>query len=170
VILLRFSKRPVFLLSYEKALLDPERFVTELCEFLGMTENIKFNDAVEFINPSPTAYTQKATPRIQSDTATSSLGYVDILKADRIMGWGLSTVDTMPLQIELRVNGIPKQTVVADLPRPDVAAANPRFHENCGFVFEFSKPDYLKTGDRIEVYIAKENSHLTNSPQTFVES
>jgi hypothetical protein len=166
VTLLRFSKRPAFILSYEKALLAPEQFVGELCDFLGMSDNVKFNDAVEFIKPSPTAYTRRA--KTQSQLDADLWGYVDIVESQRVSGWALSLSDSEALEVELLINGKHRKTMLANIPRADVALKDSRFRKECGFRFQFPKHKPLKTGDKIEVRLVKDKTQLINSPQTFV--
>jgi hypothetical protein len=166
-ILLRLSRRPILAVSYEKALLFPEDFVTALCAFLGIHDKSKQAAALEFIKPSPPEYLKRATTCSQLDATGQWFGYVDVLEAHRIAGWALSTLDRKPLTIELLLQGARVQTATADLPRPDVAQVDARFPENCGFEFKLTGQAVLHEGDKIEVKIAGQALDLVNSPAVF---
>lgn len=164
LLFLRLSKRPVLIASYEKALLAPEKFVSGLIQFLGIDKPSAATDAVEFINPSPLAYTMRSTTRSQLDADGQWFGYIDIAEAGRIAGWALSVADQNVVEIELWINGSREQMILANLPRPDVQSVDSRFHLNCGFVFEFQEHRRLNNGDQIEVRIAGPQLPLINSP------
>lgn len=165
LLFLRFSKRPILIASYEKALLAPDKFVGGLTRFLGIIDKPSaVSDAVTFISPSPAAYTMRSTTRSRLDADGQWFGYIDIAETDIIAGWALSTTDHNAVEIELLINGSRAQTILANLPRPDVQLSNSRFHRNCGFVFEFPEQRRLNNGDQIEVRIAGPQLPLINSP------
>jgi hypothetical protein len=172
LILLCFSKRPILLVSYEKALSFPEDFVNELSAFLGIDNQLTFSQAVEFIKPTPSDYTHinnyPCLANGQLDGEGSYFGFVDRAQTTQVSGWVLSTHDKSSLHVTLFVNGISVKTVLANLPRRDVAQENLRFHESCGFTFKLSLEQRLKKGDFIEVKLSKKNIHLAKSPQQFV--
>ncbi len=165
LVFLRLSKRPILIVSYEKALLFPEDFVTGLSLFLGLDDPVKKAEAAQFINPSPTEYTASLLNYRANREKRAYLGYIDQLDVNLITGWALSTSNPHPVYLELFVNGVLKQSVTADLSRPDVASEDRRFHENCGFVFELSGDDSLNSGDIIDVRIAGSTEGLVNSPK-----
>ncbi|MDO9103830.1 MAG: hypothetical protein Q7U57_02590 [Methylovulum sp.] len=167
LVFLRLSKRPILIASYEKALLNPEDFVTNLSSFLGIDDPEKFTAAVQFINPSPSEYTTSPVNYRTARASRERLGYIDKLEPNRIAGWALSIATPEPLSVELLINGILKQTITANLPRPDVAREDDRFHERCGFIFRLADGQSLKHGDRIDVRIADTTDTLINSPQQF---
>jgi len=168
LVFLRFSKRPILLVSYEKALLAPEKFVNELSNFLGIDNRSTFAQAVRFISPSPAEYKRAVTDSAQLDAEGQFFGYLDRIYATQIGGWALSISDTEPLEVRLFVNGVSQQTTFANLPRSDVAQADTRFREQCGFRFELPPDRSLKRGDRVEVCLSVQKHHLIHSPQRFV--
>lgn len=162
-------KRPILIASYEKVLLNPEDFVQGLSLFLGLDDRAKFIEAVQFINPSPSEYTSSLVNyRAVEEKNREYPGYIDLIEADTITGWAASTLNPNPVHLELLINGIHKQTVIANLARPDVKRQHARFHENCGFIFSLSGDDLLKSGDHIEIRIADTTQVLINSPQKFI--
>lgn len=169
ILFLRLTKRPVFVASYEKALLYPEDFVKGISEFIGIdAKEEKFNDAIQFINPSPSEYTTSPVNYRSVSKSRKIVGYIDKITTDSVTGWALSKDSQAPLRLELLVNGNRMQNTVANLPRPDVASADPGFHANCGFIFRLADKNALKTGDQIDICIEGADEGLINSPQKFV--
>lgn len=161
---LALTKRPVFILSYEKSLLAPESFVKELSSFLGIHDAEKVEDAIEFIKPSPSKYVMHSTTNCQLDKDAQFFGYLDLIEPDRIAGWATSLSEQNPLNIELLVNGQRKLTVKANAVREDVQKADARYQRHCGFSIHLQGQDELKKGDRVEVRVLDKNFHLVNSP------
>lgn len=167
VLFLRLTKRPVLIVSYEKALVYPYDFVEKLSHFLALENDPeKFTEAVNFIAPSPSEYT--STP--VNHKTKEFQGYIDRVQGNLVSGWGLSTLTTQPIQLELLVNGIYKKSTIANLSRPDVLANNDRkrFHENCGFLFKMSEGETLQKGDHIEVRTVVQKVNLINSPRVYM--
>ncbi|MDD2724122.1 MAG: hypothetical protein PHH59_08905 [Methylovulum sp.] len=168
LLFLRFTKRPIFIASYEKALLFPEEFVTGLAEFLGLDDATQITEAVVFIKPSPPTYTNTLVNFKAIKKNQDYVGYIDVLAANHVSGWALSTLHKDPVAVELWVNGTLTQTITACLPRPDVPSQNKRFHELCGFAFRLPEDALLQAGDKIDVRFAIQQQSLNNSPQEFV--
>jgi hypothetical protein len=165
--LISFTKKPVLLLSYEKALLFPEEIVADLSTFLNINDESKQEEAIEFIKPSPVDYRIRSTTSAKLNTKLPYFGYIDKVMKDQIIGWVLSLENNNAMTVELLINGILEKTSCANLIREDVKNANGDFHQHCGFEFSFAEPDYLKPGDCIEVRLAEERIHLINSPYYF---
>lgn len=162
--LISLTKKPALLLSYEKALLFPEGVVADLSKFLNIADEEKITAAIEFIKPSPVDYRIRSTTTAKLNTELAYFGYLDSVAKDKIIGWVLSLENRNEMAVELFINGKLESVTIANLMREDVKKANNDFHANCGFEFNFSESDYLKSGDCIEVRIAKQNIHLINSP------
>jgi hypothetical protein len=165
--LISLTKKPILLVSYEKALLFPEGFVAELATFLNLNQTANTTAAVEFIKPSPDDYRIRSTTRSKLDTDLPYFGYIDGISNDKVTGWALSLENTNPLELELLINGHRQTVITANLVREDVAQANSDFHKNCGFEFNFNSQINLKSGDCVEIRIAKPAIHLINSPYYF---
>lgn len=161
---LAFTKRPALILSYEKALLRPEDTVQGFATFLGITDAILLNEAIQFVKPSPSDYLMRSTTQCQLDANANYFGYVDIVEKNQIAGWVLSVSDKNPVTVELVINGQRKQLIEADLIREDVQKANVKFRENCGFAIALDDANRLKKNDCVEVKIRDSNIHLINSP------
>lgn len=168
LLFLSFNKRPVFIASYEKALLNPENFVDGLAAFLGLDSTAQKAEAVAFIKPSPATYTNTLVNYRAIEKNKDYVGYIDLLEPRRISGWALSTLHPEPVSVDVWVNGTLKQTATANLPRPDVASQNKRFHETCGFECLLDEADAFVADDQIDIRIAGMAISLNNSPQKFV--
>lgn len=170
LIFLKFNKRPVFIASYEKALLSPEGFTTGLAQFLGLGQAqdwpSQFAEAVRFINPSPPTYTNTLVNFKAIAANQSHAGYIDRLEPSQIVGWALSKAHQEPVSVDLFINGQYKQTASAHLSRQDVSGQG--YHEHCGFVFRLAARELLNKGDVVAVRITGEDISLNNSPQEFV--
>lgn len=161
-----FNKRPALLVSYEKAVTRPMDFVKGVSEFIGVTDAARMQEAVAFVTPSPKAYVMRSSTFSQLDSTAELFGYLDIVEASALTGWALSVADPRPLRLELFVNGELAATTTADVPRDDVAKADPRFRAAAGFAFQLSPDRRPAKGDRLEVRIAGTDVHLVNSPFT----
>ncbi len=161
---LALTKRPVFLLSYEKALISPESLVEGLAEFLGVDDIALKRDAVGFIQPTPPDYAMRSTTSSQLDAGGQFFGYVDSVSPRKIVGWADSPSINSPLNLDIMINGEKIDTVQVGLLREDVFLSNPKFRKNCGFELSLAENDRLRPGDRLEVKIAGKDLHLINSP------
>jgi hypothetical protein len=161
------TRRPTLLVSYEKALIDPEGFVRGLCAFLGLQDPAGIGAAVQFINPAPLEYTASPVNYKVAKENTAYFGCIDKLETHRVAGWALSIADPRPLGLNLFVNGTLKTSIVANLSRMDVLREDDRFHKHCGFVFRLADGDPLQKGDRVDVRIADTAEALSNSPRQF---
>lgn len=161
---LAVTKRPVFLLSYEKALISPESLVEGLAEFLDIDDVDLKQSAVSFIQPTPPDYAMRSTTNSQLDAAARYFGYLDGVSPKKIVGWADSPAEDSPVGLDIVVNGERIHSVQTGLPREDVFLANPKLRKNCGFELILAETDRLKPGDRLEVKIAGKDLHLINSP------
>lgn len=167
LLFVRLTKRPIFIASYEKSLLYPEELVQGLAAFLGLdSSQEELAEAVRFISPSPDEYTHSPVNFRIAQQTRAFVGYIDQIETSAVTGWALSTKDPKPVNLELFIDGQHEQTLIADLRRPDVAAADSRFHENCGFVFKLANTR-LQGGEQIQVRFADSDQELLNSPQRY---
>lgn len=167
LLFVRLTKRPLFIASYEKALLYPEDLVPGLAAFLGLDHSREaVAEAIRFISPSPAGYTDSPINYRTAQQTRDQVGYIDRIEAGAISGWALSTKESKPVGLALFIDGKYQQTLTANLARPDVAAADSRFHENCGFVFRLADTR-LQGGERIDVRFADTDKGLLNSPRTY---
>lgn len=163
------TKRPIFIASYEKALLFPDDFIAGLADFLGLADNPEQRtEAAQFINPSPPTYTNTLVNFKAINANKAYLGYIDLLEAQKITGWALSTLHNDPLMLELFINGTYRHSVSTQLSRRDVIRQNPHYYEHCGFVFHLAEGEGLTPGDHVDVRIAGQDQALNNSPQAFI--
>ncbi|KJV06215.1 sulfotransferase family protein [Methylocucumis oryzae] len=163
---LKCCKRPMLLVSYEKALIYPDEFVNTLAEFIGIKDTSAITTAIDFIRPSPSAYTTSPVHYRHAQASRVLVGYIDEVSEDKIYGWALDTRTSESVNLELFINNRLLLTSQADLPRPDVADADKRFHSQCGFLFTLN-PGLLNKGDQIDIRFAHTQQSLLNTPYTY---
>ncbi len=156
---LRTCRRPALLVSYEKALIDPAGFATQLAAFLGIHDTRRIADAAGFVRPSPAEY--HAVARHRADWN----GYLDVVAPDQVVGWAFRTGDSRPAIVQLTVNDRIEFLVAADLPRPDVKHHYRHVTDRCGFAFPLPDTLRLKAGDTVSVRLQGENEDINNSPR-----
>ena len=162
LIFLRFNKRPVLMVSYEKSLLQPENLVEGVTHFLGLHKNsVDYKHVANFIQSSPDSYTQH-----QRFLGEEWVGYVDRIASNSVAGWVASKINANKIiTIELIINDIYQQSTQAVQKRVDVKEKNPQLNQNCGFLFKLPHDRYLNKHDKVEVRIYNENIFLKKITQ-----
>lgn len=92
-------------------------------------------------------------------------GYVDRIENGWVFGWAWnSKIPNTPIEVEIRIDGEPEATSVADLYRPDLETAG---KGNGRHGFEVAFPERAKDGQphRIEVRFSGTSKDLHGSPQ-----
>lgn len=170
IIFLTFCRRPVLLVSYEKCLLNPEKFVLALSRFLGLRELKKIPEAIKFIEPSAASYINSSVIREVAQRDGEYLGNIDSIELNKVEGWCLSKSKKKVVELSLFVNGGFEGKVITNVIREDVLKVHPKCYQKCGFIFYFSAANYLKDGDEIDVRVQgdEESFKLINSPQKFI--
>lgn len=153
--LLRNCHRPALLVSYEKALLNPGDFASQLAAFIGVGDEEQIAAAGRLIQPSPSAYRTVARHR------AAWAGYLDLVRPDHVAGWAFRTGSPEPATICLSINGQIRMRVLADQPRPDVQEHYAHVTDRCGFAIDLP----LQTGDLVSVALANVAEDINNSPQ-----
>ena len=125
------TKNPVFLFSYEKALLHPKDICQALAEFLGVQiDERTIGSMLEKISPSDPAYLEKTKPYISF--------HIDRIGPERISGWALNKqAFNIPIEVKISVDGIVTLSALANVFRPDLKKAFGTTG-NHGFSFDVS--------------------------------
>lgn len=107
---------PVLLVSYEKAVQEPDRFVKELLNFCGLdlSESARA-PLLGLIEPNRPAYIEKATRAFD--------GYVDCVVGTAVFGWACQRGSINPQTLTLFKDDEPVADFRADLYRSDLATA-----------------------------------------------
>lgn len=110
----RHSGFPCLLISYEKAIKNPERLVEKIVQFLHLrpSENM-LCEAIKSVLPENPSYRNMFVSQ-------QILGRVDGLEDHYIFGWAVLKGDLKPIELELWVNGSLVETFLADIFRPDL--------------------------------------------------
>lgn len=156
--LLERDKKPALLISYEKAMLNPQQFVLQLHKLLDIGNEESVKAAVNFINPNPIAY-------LKGSRITETKGCVDLITAKEISGWAIyKKVPTRPVKLNITINDQAVYEVTANKMRPDLRDKGLHPTGNCGFSLRFDSKNILKEGDSVSVRAVGDIVDLTNSP------
>lgn len=156
--MLDFGERslfPLFMASYEKALLGAAPFVRGLAEFAGLdSQSPNVARAIARVKPSPASYQPSPAGR---DTAGDA-GFkncLDFIRPDFVSGWAfLEHAPQTPVEIELfREDGSGIQTT-ADLLRRDLAESGLHPDGHCGFRFKLGGHAAIQPGELIQLRLA----------------
>lgn len=141
------------LVSYDKAVLYPEEFVTELERFAGLSVSEEQHaKTVEFIKPNPADY-------LDMSREGKSEGFIDFCSYELVRGWARYLYNRKAAPVEIYVNGNLSGRVLANGYRDDLQAA---FSQDCAFQFEFS--ERLSADDEVKVKVEGEIYELRKSP------
>lgn len=156
----RAVRRPCLLVSYEKALLDPEFFVGQLAEFLGIDDAEACGRAAAFIEPSPVRYRQSSRVARSGEWR----GRLERVDAARVSGWACRIGATEPVEVELLVNGEVAARIGTAESRRDVQERLADVVEHCGYSFRLGEQATWRSGDELAVRVAGEKDQLIGSP------
>ncbi|MEA5400713.1 hypothetical protein VB734_11760 [Synechococcus sp. BA-124 BA4] len=164
--LLEFLKKidiPCLLISYEKALLNPDTLIDQLDCFLDLNLDGPTRSACRSsIEISPEIY------RREVRNHQGWQGRLEEIHRDKIMGWAFVGKATVPATVEILINGFRRYSCRADKPRPDVQKEHQLETSACGFCLELDDPsELLQEGDRVSGRVATMKMDLRNSPLTF---
>ena len=155
------SGHPCVLISYEKALLDPEAYVHRMAEFAGNPAAEQMDEAVAFIQPSPADY-------LESARVTNAKGAVNIINCRRILGWAFFTRrPETPVQVELFVNGRLVSSAEASIFRKDVLENKLHPNGNCGYDFLLEDAQWMTEGDEVQVRVIGDTKFLGRGTYIF---
>jgi hypothetical protein len=148
---------PYILISYDKALSNPEQFIDALTKFLHLepSEDQRVQ-ALNFISPDPKEYIDKS--RI-----TKAIGTLDIVKQTSASGWAKYVYRREPATVVLFINGKEVKRTVANLYRSDLKEKGVHPSGCCAFYFDFIESP-VHPNDEIRVKVVDEIIDLRNSP------
>ncbi len=147
---------PTMLISYEKALLEPDGFVAGLAAFAGVEDAALLRRARANVAPGNERY-------LEESRSHRGVGRLEGLFDRTIKGWAAMSDATKPVEVRLALNGRELGVVRADRPRCDA-----RRHEPQGpHGFEFALPEnfVVSQGDVLTGRIVGEIKDLAHSPQ-----
>lgn len=151
---------PVLLVSYEKALLQPERFMNGLFDFCKLNVSaVNCKQLITLIEPNRDAYINSAR-RIYD-------GYVDCITGTLLVGWAYQRGLGLPLALTVFSDEVPIRRCVADLYRKDLAESGMDDGKH-GFVVDLGELG-LTRDSRITVRVEGRNFTLNNSGATVGE-
>lgn len=159
---------PRLFVSYEKALADPDAFVSALARFAGVTDEVRRRAATEAVEPGGAQY-------LADTRAVAVHGNLDGVFDGRIMGWAARPgAPDEPVTVRVAIDGTHAFDAVTDIDRPDVSAhlaylagADDRGSSDA-HGFGLVIPDELCDGGEHEVavrVVGTEDFRIGDSPQ-----
>lgn len=149
---------PTLLLSYEKALLSPARFLDSLVEFCGLSPAEEpYRQALEFIEPDPVRYLERAR--------FIYVGQVAPLEGKTVRGWAaVARRAGQHVTVELRIDGEICATTVANRDHPPEDGM-PGKRSDYGF--SLSIPRRIRRGAVIDITIPNSDITIPGSGQIY---
>lgn len=154
---LRKLPYPCLLISYEKALQNPNMLVDYIHKYLGLNPSLsQINNCSSIIQQSPQQY------RTEVRTYGSWRGRVELCNSLTLSGWVFDQKTSGQLNVDIYVNDRKITTISANKPRSDVQKDHQLKNINCGFEFNpLEHKVFLRAGDLIKVYISGTEKQLS---------
>jgi hypothetical protein len=155
------SGHPCLLISYEKALLDPDTFLRRLAEFASSPTPAQMAAACAFVQPSPSDYLELAR-------VTDAKGAVNKVESRRISGWAFFPKrPSSPVRVNLFVNDRLISNTEAILHRKDLLEKKLHPSGNCGFKFLLDEAQKLVEGDKVQIRAVGDTKFLGRGTYIF---
>ena len=150
---------PALLVSYEKILDNPARFVDILADFTGLNPDSGLKDAAgDCLRASPVAY-------LDHTRSNKSRGRIDIVEATRIRGWAQYLTHRRQAEVRILVNDVEVARAKADKYREDLEAMGITGDGCCAFDVRLDQA--LMPGDSVRALVTEDPLDITNSPVIF---
>lgn len=151
-------KCPVLYCSYEKALLNLERFIQELLRVTGIecVDKEQYQRVLRSIRPEPEGYVAACVPH------RPVRGYIDYIRGNRIGGWAAFRKDDRFVTVQVFVDGTLAAIEECNSFRQDLKNAGVHPEGRCAFEALVDEGVDLKK-ENIKVIVADENMELEYS-------
>ena len=147
------------LISYDKAVNDPQFFIKTLIEFLELEPTLEQQQsAVSFVRPNPEDY-------LEESRITKAEGNLDAVKNKVISGWARYIHQKKAATVDIYLNGTKLGSVVANIQREDISKL---FHQDCAFYYQIPDEIDLNVGDAISARVNNDVHDLKNSPLVII--
>ena len=144
---------PVMLISYEKAVMAPDAFVTGLAGFISGTVTAAQLQAMRLaVEPNRLAYGKAAQRRYD--------GVIDYVRDGILSGWARELGSAAPVELTLMLDGKAMLRLKADQMRPDLAALGGDGRH--GFAVNV-RPFMRRLNAVVSIYVAGRTVELRNS-------
>ena len=150
---------PILLVSYEKAIRNPEHFVEQLLRFCDIDPSASRHDLHSLVEPDRPAYIESARRTFD--------GYVDNIQGFILSGWAHQKDVSLPVPITLFRDGLAVKDGMADLLREDLLQAGIGNGEH-GFRIDLRGLG-IKSESSLAVRIGGRSFELKNSGRTAAE-
>lgn len=150
------TKKPIVLISYEKAMLSKETFV-DLLTTLNITENpIQKDGALNFITENPKEY-------LEASRITNAKGAVGKMNCNKINGWVFyPKAQNKTVRVNLLINGKIVEQVQADQLRKRLLEEGIHSSGLCGFEFANLTKFNINLGDEIIIMADNDIREIRN--------
>jgi len=105
------NEQPILLFSYEKAVIYPRYFVSQIAQFLGVSDSKNIEKAITSIDVGDNRYVK----------INKNLGNLDKVSNGKVHGWAKRATSASPLTLKLYVDGNYVKEIVANKPRKDLS-------------------------------------------------
>lgn len=147
------NEKPIFIFSYEKAIIDKAYYVKSLAGFLGIKDNRKIEKAINKIEANDKEYINKSN-RIR--------GRIGRIKNGRVMGWAKAANLTNPVSLKIFINEKFYKKIIANKKNKQQPKASNNF-----FNVAINDIDLVE-GSTYKISVLNHNDeHLKNSPFTY---
>lgn len=150
-------KEPILLVSYEKAMDDPQHFVHALNNFVGLNGRSPIDDAIAFIKRNPENY-------LKMSRITNAIGAVDIAEGNRIGGWAMYPQSPQRVaEVRIQINNDREFIVPATHFRKDLLEKGVHPTGHCGFLVVLATEDTLQSNDVVRIRVIGDITDLRRS-------
>jgi hypothetical protein len=156
------TKKPIMLVSAEKALQNKDFFVDALIEINKDYVDLSSgrDSAVNFISPNPKSY-------LDATRITKSKGCVDLVNREMVKGWARYIHSNKPVTVEIYVNDLLVKKTVADGFRADLK--NKGIHPDgiCAFSYSWDENDLPSGVFKVEAKVEGDVFFLRGGGEVF---
>ncbi len=159
--LVEFCQRqtvPMFLVSYEKALLDKVAFVHALAKFAGVDGVANLEQGLGAIDPGNDQYLDEAR-------TLRSIGRLEGLSTRTVRGWAAFAGQKESVFVSVILNDRELGKIRANVPRPGLAGRHGLSDNGAhGFSYELPESISIRVGDSLRARVVGEPKDLGNCP------
>jgi len=161
---------PALLLSYEKCLNSPSRFISALCGFVGIDNPARAHQAVRSVQLSPAVYRHRDSELKRKMLSAGFVGCLDSMTGIEIVGWAFRPA-TIKEYVEVRFtfeSGVAIKGKADEL-REGLKAAGLHPTGKCGFCIKIPRSHRPLPGQYVTAQDDKTGIEFEGSPFMFTE-
>jgi len=149
------SNHHAMLISYDKAVSNPENLINQLKEFYDLSPSAQqLEAAIAFVKPNPTDY-------LDASRITKAHGRLGGLQNRTVYGWAKFLHKEQSATVEIYLNDSKLGETIANKNRADLQE---KFGVSCAYYFNLPETVQIKIGDSLRARVVSEVIDLDNSP------